>query len=137
MLRAVLTWGAGAVLEQKRQCQREKKMSEFGSQKRAFCNTDAWDCRAESPISSQNPNQERRDCRTERVLFSRKPIYVTKPPKPEAKKRRCLIRCCSLRNQKVQEVKQKQIRRDARQEADMTRSEAHRKQTNTKKPYFP
>ena len=58
-------------------------------------------------------------------------------PLPEARKRRCLKRCCSLRNHKVQKVKQKQIRRDARQEADMTRSEAHRKQANTKKPHFP
>ena len=37
-------------------------------------------------------------------------------PLPDAKKRRCLTRCCSLRNQKVPEVKQKQIRRDARRE---------------------
>ena len=112
-------------------------MSKFLSYIRAFSETNAWDCRAETLFPQEVANPERRDCRTERVHFSRNPNYVTEQPLPEAKKRRCLTRCCSLRNQKVQEVKQKQIRRDARQEADMTRSEAHRKQTNTKKPYFP
>ena len=58
---------------------KEKKgCQNLGPQKRAFSRRNAWDCRAESPISLQNPNQERWDCRTERVLFSRKPIYVTK-----------------------------------------------------------
>ena len=115
-------------------------MSKLGSPKRAFRKRNAWDCRAESPIPHEMPNPERRDCRTERAHFSRKPIYVKEPPLPETKKRRCLTRCYSLRNQKlqkVQEVKQKQIRRDARQESDMTRSEAHWEQVNTKKPYFP
>ena len=88
-------------------------MSKTVSPKMPFSKTNAW------------------DCRTDRVHFSTRAIYVKR------KKRRCLTRCCSLRNQQVQEVNQKQIRRDARQEADMTRSEAHRKQANTKKPYFP
>ena len=74
-----------------------------------------WGCRAESPIAREMPNPERWDCRTERVHFSTRAIYVKEAPLPEAKKRRCLTRCCSLRNQKVQEAKQKQIRRDARQ----------------------
>ena len=112
-------------------------MSTTVSPKLTVSKRNAWDCRAESPIPHELPNPERWDCRTERVHFSRKPIYVQEPPLPETKKRRCLTGCCSLRNQKVQEAKQKQIRRDARQEADMTRSEEHKKQANTKKPYFP
>ena len=112
-------------------------MSKIGSPKLTFSRKSAWDCRAESPIPHEMPNPERRDYRTERVHFSRRSIYVKEAPLPEAKKRRCLTRCGSLRNQKVQEAKQKQIRRDARKEADMARSEAHRKQANTKKPYFP
>ena len=131
------TWGAGPFLEEKRVVERGKwcqnsfltfalfqKRTLGTAEPRPFSHT-KWQTQsagtaeprgcisAETPIMSQNNlclKQRREDAWQDVVV------------------------CATRRYRKV---KQKQIRRDARQEADMTRSEAHRKQTNTKKPYFP
>ena len=108
LVKTSVNLGAGPFSGEEKAGSKTKRMSKKGSLK-------------------MTPNPRHWDCRTERA---RKRHLCQKQRREDA-------RCCSLRNQKVQEVKQKQIRWDARQEADMTRSEAHRKQTNTKKPYFP
>ena len=102
---SVLQGGQDHFQKKKAVSMRKKDVKNRVPETDVFKKKNSWDCRTESPIPREMPNPERWDCRTERVHFSTRAIYVKGAPLPEAKKRRCLTRCCSLRNQKVQEVK--------------------------------